>query len=284
MSRANIVLTGLPRSGTTLACRLLNTLPDTVALHEPIAPGRFADAEDDQAVLEGMERFFRRMRRMIRREKVAVSKNVGGKIIDNAYEQSRSGSGLRSHSGGKGTEKGKVVVDKELKRDFLLIVKQPGLFSSLLPVLAQRFSCYAIVRNPLSVLASWNSVDHKVREGHSTAAELYDETLRGELASTEDRVSRQLLLLSWWYERFYTTLDDDHIIRYEDIVSSGGGALSVITAAAKTLREPLSSQNLNALYDHGEMRELGGRLLRCEGAYWRFYTRESVEALVEEIG
>ena len=33
-NRANIVLTGLPRSGTTLACRLLNLLPDTVALHE----------------------------------------------------------------------------------------------------------------------------------------------------------------------------------------------------------------------------------------------------------
>ena len=284
MSRANIVLTGLPRSGTTLACRLLNTLPDTVALHEPIAPGRFADAEDDQAVLEGMERFFRRMRRMIRREKVAVSKNVGGKITDNAYEQSRSRSGLRPPSGGKGAEKGKIALDKELESNFFLVVKQPALFSSLLPVLAQQFPCYAIIRNPLSVLASWNSVDHKVREGHSRGAELYDEVLRGELASTDDRVSRQLLLLSWWYERFYTTLDKDHIIRYEELVSSGGRALSTINPAAKTLSEPLSSQNLNALYDHGEMRELGSRLLRTEGAYWHFYTRESVEKLVEGIG
>jgi hypothetical protein len=35
--RANVVLTGLPRSGTTLVCRLLNKLPDTVALHEPLS-------------------------------------------------------------------------------------------------------------------------------------------------------------------------------------------------------------------------------------------------------
>jgi len=279
----NVVLTGLPRGGTTLTCRLLNQLPDTVALHEPIAPGKFADARDESDVLEGVERFYRRMRRMIRRERVAVSKNVGGRITDNAYEQTRSGSGLRTQTGGKGAEKGKVVVDKELKKEFLLIVKQPALFSALLPVLAQRFPCYAIVRNPLSVLASWNSVDHKVREGHSRGAELYDEVLRGELASTDDRVSRQLLLLSWWYERFYTTLDKDHIIRYEELVSSGGRALSAINPAAKTLNEPLSSQNLNALYDHGEMRELGSRLLRTEGAYWRFYTRESVERLLEGI-
>jgi hypothetical protein len=209
---------------------------------------------------------------------------VGAKITDHAYEQSRSQSGLRPPTGGKRAEKGKISLDKELERNFFLVVKQPALFSSLLPVLAQRFSCYAVVRNPLSVLASWNSVDHRVREGHSRGAELYDEVLRGELASTDDRVSRQLLLLSWWYERFYTTLDEEHIIRYEELVSSGGRALSAINPAAKTLNEPLSSQNFNALYDHGEMREIGKMLLGREGAYWHFYTRESVEKLVEGIG
>jgi hypothetical protein len=163
MRQRNIVLTGLPRSGTMLACRLLNTLPDTVALHEPIAPGKFADMEDDRAVLEGLERFFRRMRRMIRKEKVALSKNVGGNIPDNAYEQARSAVGPRSHTGGKGTQKGKAVVDKDLEAGFLLVIKQPALFSGLLPVLVKRFPCYAIVRNPLAVLASWNSVDHNVR-------------------------------------------------------------------------------------------------------------------------
>jgi hypothetical protein len=86
------------------------------------------------------------------------------------------------------------------------------------------------------------------------------------------------------YERFYTALDADHIVRYEELVTSGGRALSAINPAAKTLNEPLSSQNLNALYDHGEMREIGKMLLGQEGAYWHFYTRESVEKLVEGIG
>ncbi|CAA9411550.1 hypothetical protein AVDCRST_MAG82-824 [uncultured Rubrobacteraceae bacterium] len=82
---------------------------------------------------------------------------------------------------------------------------------------------------------------------------------------------------------FDRELPEDSIIRYEDIVSSGGSALSTITPAAKTLRESLSSQNLNAAYDRKGMRELGSRLLDGEGAYWRFYTRESVERLAEEI-
>lgn len=41
MRDRNIVLTGPGRSGTTLTCYLLNMLPDTVALSEPIAPGRY---------------------------------------------------------------------------------------------------------------------------------------------------------------------------------------------------------------------------------------------------
>ena len=67
-------------------------------------------------------------------------------------------------------------------------------------------------------------------------------------------------------------------------MSPGGGALSAVTLAAETLQEPLSSQSPNALYDRKEMRELRGRLLDGEGAYWHFYARKSVERLIEEAG
>ena len=35
-----MLLTGLPRGGTTLACELLNHLPDVRALDEPMDPNR----------------------------------------------------------------------------------------------------------------------------------------------------------------------------------------------------------------------------------------------------
>ncbi len=38
MQHNNIILTGIPRSGTTLICYLLNKIPNTVALHEPMGP------------------------------------------------------------------------------------------------------------------------------------------------------------------------------------------------------------------------------------------------------
>lgn len=41
MNDNDIILTGVPRSGTTLACLLLSKLPDVVALNEPMRTARF---------------------------------------------------------------------------------------------------------------------------------------------------------------------------------------------------------------------------------------------------
>lgn len=46
------MLTGIARSGTTLARHLLNKLPDTATLHEPIPPGKFASLEGEETMLD----------------------------------------------------------------------------------------------------------------------------------------------------------------------------------------------------------------------------------------
>jgi len=282
-NRNVVVLTGLPRGDTTLTCRLLNQLPDTLALHEPIPPGKFVGLEEE-AVLDGVEQFFTRMRRMIRRRGVAFSKPIKGRIaghgdnltLDEEIRRRESRKVRRKKS-----EK-KVAIDKDLGRDFLLGIKSPGMFSALLPLLKRRFPCYVIVRNPLAVLASWESYDRNTRAGRQPSAEKYDAGLRRALDSTEDRIERQLCLLSWYFDRFARELPKAHVIRYEDLVGSGGKALSVVTPAAEALNEPLSNWNLNPAYDWGRMRSVGERLLEREGAYLRFYSRESLENLLEK--
>ena len=70
-NQRNIVITGPGRSGTTLTCHLLNKLPDTLALAEPIDPGQFAYLlPDHEAVCDGIELFYRDMRRMALRQGV----------------------------------------------------------------------------------------------------------------------------------------------------------------------------------------------------------------------
>jgi len=117
----------------------------TVALNAPITPGRFAELLPDlDAVADGIERYFRRARRRISREGVAISKHTGGGIADNAYGRPDAAGKRKSV-----LEKGKIPVEKDLDDRFFLVIKQPGLFTAMLPQLAERMTCYALVRNPL---------------------------------------------------------------------------------------------------------------------------------------
>lgn len=309
MDAPNIVLTGMPRSGTTLGCYLLHKLPDTVALSEPLGPGMFADLPDNEAVCDGIERFYAKMRKTALRKGIVRSRNVGGKIPDNHLSRDKDEAGRRRHV----APVGRIAVGKELTHDFNLVIKNPIMFTALLPNLAKRFPCYAIVRNPLAAIASSVSSQGWVREKraaeqptgrqekrpadtpkktpppaepalHRFAALQYDKTITDRLAAITDATERRFAFASWFFERYEEVLPRKHIIRYEDIVGSGGRALGVVVpSAAGLLDEPLESKNLNEVYGRDEMLRLGERLLGSEGAYWRFYSRESVEELLEEV-
>lgn len=282
-NRRNIVLTGPPRSGTTLSCYLLNKAPNTVGLNEPMRPRRLARyMPDHEAVCDEIERYFQQARTKIETEKVAVSKHVGGKM---SYETYTEKTGERKTL----VEKGEVPVDKELDSGFYLVMKHPGIFTALLPALVEHFPCYAIVRNPVAVLASGQSVRESAaaaprKTPRRNALGLLSEDYNREMASLSgDELERQLHKLSWAFERYKRCLPGKHIIRYEDVVESSGRELSAIVPTARELDEPLSSRNLNPLYDRRYMMEVGERLLESGGAYWHFYSRNEIEELLELI-
>lgn len=273
----NIILTGVPRSGTTLTCHLLNKIPNTVALHEPMDVGELAKYNNHSLACDRIGAFFEQMRRSILKSKKAVTKQVNGKVPDNPVASKYSASGLRA-SIASHTE---IIIENKLETNFTLIIKHPSAFTALLDVLVVRFPVYAVIRNPLSILTSWNSVEFPVQTGHAPAAENLDIQLKKALTKIEDRIERQLYLLSWFFKRYEQLLPHDSIICYEHIVSSGGKALSVIIPDAKMLDEKLESRNRNDLYDTKLMHLLGERLLKTDGAYWNFYSKGSIEMLLK---
>ncbi len=275
LTRPDVVLAGLPRSGTTLTCHLLNRLPDTVALHEPIR-GLFKAPTDRSEICAGVDRFFRDTRESILTRGIAVSKHRDGRVPDNPVGDRRSASGLRQRA----VVKGEIRIEKDLGPGFLLVIKHPAAFTALLDDLVARFRCYAVIRNPLSVLASWSSVDMSVQAGHAPIAERLDTALAHELGRIEDRLERQLHLLGWFYERFARGLPSTSIVRYEELVASGGRTLGAITPHAASLDEALHSQNSNEAYDRRAIGVIGDKLLRTDGAFWHFYAKADVERLL----
>lgn len=268
----NVILTGIPRSGTTLACYLLNQLADVVALVEPIDV--MSLGHDPVGARERVESFFDGARRSLLRRRAARSKHVEGRVPDDTAQAVPGAQGLRTDR----TSAGEVLFDKPLSEAFVLVVKHPGAFTALLPVLAPRFPCYAVVRNPLATLVSWASVDFPIREGRVPVAELLDPALARGLSDARDVVDRQLRLLSWFFEA-YRGLPADRVLRYEEIVRSSGRALSVITERAGSLQQALSERHRPG--DVSTLRTLAERLLETDGAYWAFYSRSSVEDLLD---
>jgi hypothetical protein len=260
-----VVITGPPRAGKTFASLLLNKLADTVVLNEPMWKEHFRDSG---AVLSETGLTFRDMRASLSKKGVARAKSAD----DQAVALGRVGDKKRFF----------VRFDKPLSDGFLLAIEHSAGFTAVLPDLMKQYPCYAIIRHPLVLLACWSRHKSPVSRGFSPIAEALDESLRRALAATPGTLDRQIYLLSWWFEKCLC-LPKESIMTYEDIVASGGKALKVITPAALCLEEPLVSENALALEGWKEAGEAGRRLLAAEGAFWRFYTRESVETLMEPV-
>jgi hypothetical protein len=297
-----LLLTGLPRSGTTLACELLNQVPDVYALDEPmnviamihgaagelgVAPegspeqgaGSGAGLLDIPFIHTEIERFAAEQRSSILERGVVVTKHVDGRVIGAKVSDRRD-------DGGRGprvrlVELGEIAVDPPSSPSFVLAIKHPVAFTALLPVLLQRFEVFAIVRNPLAVLASWESVPMAVREGRLGLPDSVAPEISRCLEAIDDRIERQLALLMWFYESYARSLPRERVIRYEDMVASGGTALAPIVAGAAALKAKLASRNAAAVYDREHMRAAGELLLERDGAHRLYYSDQDVaEAMV----
>src|ERR1700726_2246872 len=128
------LLTGLPRSGTTLACALLNEFLDTLALAEPLALQRDGDRERPLADIESC---ILTARETAGSAGVAISKHdVDGVIPENFVE---APSVTQSQRLRKVLERhGQIRIEKPLSEAFSLVIKHPAEFSALADLILPR--------------------------------------------------------------------------------------------------------------------------------------------------
>lgn len=277
MDGRQIALTGVPRSGTTLCCRLLGEAADTVALFEPMEVRELA-GDDHDAALATVAAFFQQTRRTLLDTGRAPTQQVDGVVPDNPFASRRDPDGKRVRQ----AVLGDIAIDKPLTGDFTLVVKHNAAFTALLPGLAGRFETWAVIRNPLAVLASWQSVELPVSAGRLPAGERLDEALRDRLADQPVREERQLMILEWFYSRYRDFLPAERVIHYEAVVASAGDALAAATGVSVPAT-PLQGRNRNRLYDPSWCQASAERLLARAGAWRHFYADAEVEALAMQL-
>ena len=272
-NKNDVVLTGLPRSGTTLTTKILSEQPNTVALNEPI---RFNLANTKTETLKLTKRSFFYFRRSLLKDGIATARTVNGKITDNHYKRTEA-NGTRK----KIIARSDVVFEKELDKDFKLIIKHNSVFTLLQDELLNLYPYYAVLRNPLSVLGSLNSVNIPASRGAIRHLHKLKPGLEEMLKKKESLIDRQIFILDIYFSQF-KKLDENRIIKYEDIIESQGGILSKITGESVKIKQQLYNTNVSAIYKPEKMLKMGERLLKSEGSFWHFYSRESVETLQTE--
>lgn len=294
----NVIITGIPRSGTTLTCFLLNKLPNTIALHEPMLIQQYANPYDHSIAVNAIDEFFKVSRASLISNRTAFTKNVNGKVPDNPTGSDFTnpiwlrilpvGNQIKSNLHAR--RKRKNIVQREIVKfnknltdEFMLAIKHPAAFVAILENLKQKFPIYAIIRNPLSTLASWNSVSYAVGKGRSPVAQKFDDKLQKSLDLLPDVIDRQFFLLNWFYEKISKYLPKSNVIKYEQIIATRGKCLSAINSRAIDLNEDLINRNINELYNLELMKKLGQRLLRSDGLYWRYYSQKDVEEILSDV-
>jgi hypothetical protein len=276
----DVILTGVPRSGTTLVCALLNRVPSVVALDEPMPLPEWALRMTREMVIHEIDHFFVKARNSLMHTGMAPSRQVDAQVPSNPFRDQKDDSGVRHAHGTLGVLA--LAPDTVLSPDFVLVVKHTAGFTGLLEQLSRKHPCFAVIREPIATLASWATIDAPIRNGRTPAAERLDPRLAAALAKIDSVLDRQIHILEWYLERF-RCLPEYRVIRYDAIVSSGGRSLNVIAPAATSLAEPLSRKNDNPLYDQEHMIQIGRRLIVRSGVLWDFYDRVATERVLAAL-
>ena len=277
----SIILTGVPRSGSSLACSLLNNFNNTIALLEPMPVFDSIPEHGNIAACKDVMDFMFECRREILYEAKMQTSHSDGKATSNTFIDNTFSSGLRKSI----IINSKIPVDTDIQPGFSLAIKHTAFFRAILADLKNFFECYATIRNPLSILASWNTIDAPINRGHIPAGERYDSELAQILSQTEEVLERQMIILEWFFTGFKSLLDDDHIIKYEDMIETNGNIFAPLSYD-QSLKKPeikLYNRNTNSQYSHLDLEKLYNRLINSDGSYWYYYSKTDVQQIYDGL-
>ena len=271
MVARNIILTGIPRSGSTLTCHLINLLPDCLALVEPLDMAQLVALKSAKKRTAFISSYFEQVREEVHSNNRVPIPILQGQTTNTFSEQRTGGrTSVFTHTEWQ-------PLNKSLTRHFTLLIKHPNAFSALLGELTTTFSCFALIRNPLAILASWDSLDHPLRDGHAPMAERFDPELKNKLYLCKSSIQRQMTLLDWYFRKYSTVLDKQHILRYEDLIDAPRAVLSCVSSNTRAIREELTNRNESNLYNARFVLDAAQMLLTDEAnGCWQFYEKQEV--------
>lgn len=211
------LLTGIPRSGTTLCCKLINTCPQALALHEPIDPMKIPPSADKPSC--AVKTQIHSLREKLQKGEPFEHGDKKNLVLDNPIAQNTLlDDGKRALKAQRG-----MLTLSPIANKTQLFIKQNAMFAALSKDLSGEFRMIAIVRNPIDVLTSWMSVDLPVATGRIPGGERFCTALKKRLDTISTTIDRQLFIYHWFIKQYLEC--EIPVLKYEDIIKSKGASL-----------------------------------------------------------
>lgn len=214
--RDDLLITGLPRSGTTLLTALLDDPPRGVALGEPKwqAQWRRRHPPEPEAFAAYLAEDFARVRAaLLRGEEVEDRVSPDGAPLTNYLSGGASAYELRSRR------------EAGLTPGFRLAMKWPALYTAVLPALVAggAFRIVALLRHPLATLRSWNATDFPIARGRLPVGEPFWPELAELCGSQRPLMEKQARIWELFAARYLACGARIVLLRYEDLVADPAG-------------------------------------------------------------
>ena len=247
------LITGIPRSGTTLLTNLISQDQGFLCFSEPAFIKNLKQQAGTAPELAALLAQKLTDIRSDIKAGIPVSMRVpkhSGDQLDNYFKRQSTGG---QNTTVKSSEHQDVTLPKSY-HDRTLVVKNNLLFTACLEDLSERFRVTAIVRNPISAIGSWNSLDIPVSRGQVVTAEQYNKRVKS-VVNSQELLKRQIQIYQWFCGEYIRLQQHIQIIRYEDLVEDPHNTLQPCGLRLDPLLQ-LSSKNNSVHYDEAVTQQL----------------------------
>ena len=203
----NFVITGIPRGGTSLLCSLINHVQNIVCLNEVPA---FYD-------VDSLPASFHNARNLLRRKHpipMMISNESGGEITDTQSQKFQ----IKPTAVNIDTDKD-LAVGSKINVPYLLQIDK---------ILSYGYKSFAVIRNPVYAIASWNKHAKNINEAHVLSYDFEKwPRYRDFKFETEEKFTRQAEL----YNHFMSIIVHYKLNRiiYEDMVQYPMDAVQIMS-------------------------------------------------------
>lgn len=260
-----LLVTGIPRSGTSLTTKLISEQPNTVCFSEPtwLKEIRF-DGQTRTQFSGALMTKIQQIRAEIKKgNPVEITVKKGSNELPDNYFIKENNQQVNT----KSTQSVYIEHSEEL----LICVKSNTLFTVCLEDLLSLEACniMAVIRNPLYVLMSWRSLNIPISHGKIKIGELYSKRLQ-EIVIEPDLLKRQVLILGWFFQQYAESNLD--LLSYESLVSNPEAALqSFLPNAIKLKNMAFESKNKPSCYMDKDTTKINEALKKAGGFFAEYY-------------